>query len=372
MSLYKRRNVWWTAVWVDGVRTMRSLETSNRREAERRAQALADQLRAKRSQFPELQPEMTFGELYARFLAEADVKPHHLDRAKHFLSFFENLPIGRITKNDAIRYRKYRQEDGHGSKRPSDATINRDLSVVRHILYWALDEGYLTHNPFTRVRMARERRKRRPVLPVADEVKLLRASAPHLIPIIVLALDSGMRRGELLHQDARDVDFDRRSIFVTHSKTPQGEMREIPLTDRAFDLLSRLRKDRGRVFLYKGEPLQNLKTGWAAAIRRAGIGHYRFHDLRHSFNSRLLEAGIIADVRKALMGHSDGSDVHAGYSHVEVHLLRDAIRRLEAWHSAKLSTLTTGADGKSLPAATDPTTEDPAYGEPPTSTPAAQ
>jgi integrase len=372
MSLYKRGNVWWTAVWVDSVRTLRSLDTANRREAERRAQAIADQLRTKRFQSPELQPEMTFGELYTRFLAEGDVKRHHLDRAKHFLGFFDNLPIGRITRNDAIRYRKVRLETQHGSKLPSDATINRDLSVVRHILYWALDEGYLTHNPFTRIRMARERRKRRPVLPVAAEVKLLRTSAPHLIPIIVLALDTGMRRGELLNQKWEDVDFDRKAVFVTHSKTPEGEMREIPLTGRSFELLSRLRKARGRIFLYKGEPLINLKTGWAAAIRRSGIGHYRFHDLRHSFNSRLLEAGIIADVRKALMGHSDGSDVHAGYSHVEIHSLRDAIRRLEAWHSAKLSTLATETDGHSLPASTNQPTEDPTYGEVPTPNPAAQ
>lgn len=110
MSLYKRGNVWWTAVWVDGVRTMRSLETQNRREAERRARVIEDDLCARSFQ-PELRLEMTFGELYTRFLAEGDVKPHHLDRAKHFLPFFVNLPIGRITKNDAVRYRKYRQEE---------------------------------------------------------------------------------------------------------------------------------------------------------------------------------------------------------------------------------------------------------------------
>jgi len=113
MSLYKRGPVWWTAIWVDGVRTMRSLETSNRREAERRARTIDDDLRARRFEYPELRPEMSFGELYVRFLAEGDVKPHHLDRAKHFLPFFERLPIGRITKNDAIRYRKYRQEEHH-------------------------------------------------------------------------------------------------------------------------------------------------------------------------------------------------------------------------------------------------------------------
>lgn len=226
-------------------------------------------------------------------------------------------------------------------KRPaSDATVNRDLSVVRHILYWGVDEGFLTHNPFTRLRMVRERRRRRPVLPVGDEVKLLRSCAPHLAQIVVLALDTGMRRGELLHQTGEDVDLERRLLFVTHSKTAQGEMREIPLTNRAFDLLTALDRSRGKLFLYEGEPIRTLKTGWAAALRRAKLGHYRFHDLRHTFNTRLLEAGVIADTRKALMGHSDGSDVHSIYTHVELPMLRDAIRRLEAWHSTQLSSLT--------------------------------
>jgi integrase len=227
-------------------------------------------------------------------------------------------------------------------KKPlSEATVNRDLSVVRHILYWAMDEGYITHNPFARVRMARERRQRRPVMPVAEELKLLSTCAPHLVPIVVLALDTGMRRGELLHQLWEHVDFDRRLISVSHSKTPEGEHRQVPLTDRAFDLLTALRQPHGPLFTYKKAPITYLKTGWAAAIRRAGIPHYRFHDLRHTFNSRLVEAEVIADVRKELMGHSRGGDVHSTYTHVELPLLREAIRRLEAWHSAKLSALTT-------------------------------
>jgi hypothetical protein len=111
MSLYKRRKVYWSAVYVDGVRHVRSLETTNRRQAEMREQAIKDELRARHFLLPELRPEMTFNELYARFLAEADVRPHHLDRAKHFLPFFGDLSIGKITKNDAIRYRKYRHEE---------------------------------------------------------------------------------------------------------------------------------------------------------------------------------------------------------------------------------------------------------------------
>lgn len=238
-------------------------------------------------------------------------------------------------------------------KPPSDATVNRDLSVVRHVLFWAMDEGLISINPFARLRMVRERRKKRAVLSVADEIKLLLACAIHLVPIVILALDTGMRKGELLHQLWEDIDFDRRLIFVTHSKTAEGEMRPIPMTQRVFKLLTSMRKRSGLLFLFRGKSISKLKTAWGGAIRRSKINRLRFHDLRHTFNTRLLEAGVIADTRKALMGHSDGSDVHAGYSHVEVHLLRDAIARLEAWHSARLSTLKTNGESLALPAPAD-------------------
>ena len=346
MSLYKRGNVYWSAIWVDGVREMRSLETSNRRRAEQLEQAFKDELHTRRFQLPNLKPEMLFGELYARFLAEGDVKAYHIERSKMFLPFFTEMPIGQITRNDIARYRKQRHADflfgkDETVKPLSETTVNRDIEVVRHLLYWAADEGFIPANPIARIRMARSRRQRRPVMPVAEEVKLLASASDHLREIAMTALDTGMRRGELLHQLWEHVDFDRQLLAVTHSKTPEGEMREIPLTSRVFAMLVANRKPSGLIFTYDGNPIRILKTGWAGALRRAGIPHYRFHDLRHTFNSRLVEAGVIADVRKELMGHSHGGDVHSIYTHVELPVLRNAIARLEAWHSAKLSSLKT-------------------------------
>src|SRR5207245_3286072 len=63
----------------------------------------------------------------------------------------------------------------------------------------------------------------------------------------------------------------------------------------------------------------------------AGIRYFRFHDLRHTFNTRLMEAGVLQDVRKALMGHSSGEEVNSLYTHVELPVKREAIRKLEAW-----------------------------------------
>lgn len=345
MSLYKRGHVYWSAIWIDGVRHMRSLETSNRRQAETLEQKWRDELHAMRFQLPNFKPEMLMAELYARFLAEGDVKVYHRERAKQFLPYFAEAPIGRITKNDILRYRKQRQSDylrGQNSKdaKPlSQTTLNRDIEVIRHLLFWAADEGFIPTNPIARIRMVRERGKRRPVMPVADELKLLAASSDHLRPIVITALDTGMRRGELLNQRFEDVDFDRGVISVSHSKTAEGEHRLVPMTTRLLELLDGLRKPSGVIFTFEGQPIRRIKTGWAGALRRAGLPHYRFHDLRHTFNSRLGDLGIIADVRKELMGHSRGGDVQSIYTHIELPTLRNAIHRLEAWHAEKVTCL---------------------------------
>ncbi len=327
MTLFKRGNVFWAYVYIDGLRHAKSTGTGNRRQAEQIEQLFKDELNLKRQGLTQLAPDMSFGELAARFLAEGQVRPYHLDRLKVLLPFFGETPIGRITKNLAVAYRKYR----HAEKRITDTTVNRDLEALRSMLFWAVDEGLLSTNPLSRVRMTRERKKPRFLLSMAEEELLLASSAPHLRSIIIAALDTGMRRGEILTQRWEHIDFNRHLLSVTHSKTPEGEAREVPLTGRLLELLHSQYKPEGLIFTFKDQPIHKIKTAWKAAIRRAGIRYYRFHDLRHAFNCRLMEAGVLQEVRKALMGHSSGEDVHSIYVHVELPMKRDAIRKLEAW-----------------------------------------
>jgi integrase len=332
MTLWKRGSMWWTYVWVDGVRYAKSTRTRNQRTASKIDQAYKDELLLAQTHPQRLQPQLTFAELAARFLADASPKPHHVDRLKILLPYFGELPIGQIHRGTAREYRKYRHD-----KKPSlsETTVNRDLEVLRHLLFWALDEGMLATNPLSRMPMVRERRKARSVMSFDEEARLLREAAPHLLRLVISALDTGMRRGELLAQRWEHVDFNRRLLSVTHSKTAGGEGREIPLTTRLYDLLAAQPDKQGFVFLFKGKTIRKIKTGWAAAIRRAGIRYYRFHDLRHTFNTRLMEAGVMQEVRKALMGHSSGEEVNSIYTHVELPVKREAIRRLEAWVEAE-------------------------------------
>jgi len=330
VSLMKRGNVWWVYFYQDGIRQQHSTDTSNRRQAELIEAKLKEQARACRFQSLQANPNMKFGELAAQFLASASVRPHQIPNIRMLLPFFAEIPVSRFSQALADEFRRRRIAEAV-SRPVKDATINQNLSVLRHIFYWGVDEQLLAANPLARLKMPHCRGTHRQVLSLAEEQLLLPAAAPHLQPMIIAALDTGMRRGEITSQRWEDIDFSRMSLSVTHSKTPQGEAREIPLTDRLNAALLSHRQDQGAVFGYLDEPIRFIKSSWRKALIKAGIRHVRFHDLRHTFNTRLMEAGVMQEIRMALMGHSAGASVNAIYTHVEFPVKREAIRKLEAW-----------------------------------------
>jgi len=327
LTLYKRGKIYWAYVTIDGVRHCRTTGTGSRKLAESIARKFEEELLSRAAGLTELHPEMTFTELSADFFTNGDVKPHHKDRLKVTLPFWGPIQLRSITKSTVRAYRLERLKQ----KKLTDTTLSHDIAFVRHLLFWAMDEGYISFNPLSRLRLVRSRKRRRPILSWAESQLLRAHAAPHLQPIILMAEDTGQRRGELLQLCWEDIDLARGLLSVTHSKTVQGEQREIPLTDRLRCMLTLCQQPSGLVFTFKGQPIANIKTAWKAALRRSGIRPLRFHDLRHTFNTRLLELGVIADVRKALMGHSLGDDPHALYSHVELPTKRKAIEALNKW-----------------------------------------
>ncbi len=328
MSLFKRGGLWWSYFYRDGIRHQFSTGTSNRRQAETIEGKLKEEVNNRRFQITEADPNIRFDALAARFVSSGSVRKHHLYHLKFLLPYFDEFPVLRITKSLAEEFRAARKRQNPAIK---DATINRDLSTLRHILYWAVDEQLIAANPLARLKMARERRIRRQVLSVAEEQLLLPAAKEHLRGMIMAALDTGMRRGEITSQRWEDVDFARKILFVTHSKTPEAESREIPLSGRLYEELAGRQQIHGLIFGYRDGPVRIIKRSWKTALKQGGLRHVRFHDLRHTFNTRLMEAGVLQEVRMALMGHSPGSKVHSTYTHIELPVKREAIRKLEQW-----------------------------------------
>jgi hypothetical protein len=98
-------------------------------------------------------------------------------------------------------------------------------------------------------------------------------------------------------------------------------------------MLQAQRARRGSVFTYDGDAIKIIKTTWASSLRRAGIRHFRFHDLRHAANTRMMLAGVLQEVRREIIGHSSqrSRDVNDRYTQIELPEKREAIRNLEVW-----------------------------------------
>ena len=330
MSLYKRGGVYWSYLYRDGVRYAFSTGTGNRKEAQKIEDKRKQELNNARFQIAEYDPDITVGAIAARFIASGTAHAHHRYHLPFLLGFFSDTPALRVTKATAEEFRKKRKKFNPNIK---DATINRDLSVLRHILYWAVDEQLIAANPLARLRMPPERRIRRQILSIAEEGALLGVAKDHLRLMLLIALDTGLRRGEITSQRWEDIDFAQNILSVTHSKTPGGELREIPLTERLRAFLIERRQSEGLVIEFHGQPVRIVKRTWATALKNAKIRHVRFHDLRHTFTTRLMEAGVLQEVRMSLLGHAPAAKIHAVYTHIELPVKRDAIRKLEAWVS---------------------------------------
>jgi integrase len=129
----------------------------------------------------------------------------------------------------------------------------------------------------------------------------------YLKPIIILALNTGMRRGEILNLEWWQIDFSTNRLIVT--KTKSGKPRHIPMNEAVKEILLELREmNRGKyVFESRrnpGHPIQDPKKSFNGALKDAGIENFRFHDLRHTAGTRLAEAGADAFTIKDILGHA--------------------------------------------------------------------
>lgn len=218
--------------------------------------------------------------------------------------------------------------------------MNRDLAVLQQMLKIAERRRLIPFNPFGEVEMLEERKGRRQphILTVAEEQRLL-AVAPDIIRVLViLILDTGLRSGrEALALKWADVDFSEDSIRIVQSKTVAG-IRSVPMSGRCKAELLRWRKLLGPefseyVFANPQRPeshLKDVRRTWPTALKAAGLQFFWLYDLRHTFASRLTEAGVSPIFAAQIMGHSSPSILQT-YAKAIDEYKRSAISKLETY-----------------------------------------
>jgi integrase len=223
------------------------------------------------------------------------------------------------------------------------ATVNRHLTLLRAILRMALRDRLLDPSALPEIEPLKENNERVRYLSEDEEQRLTDALPPLLRPLVLVGIHTGMRRGELLSLTWDDVDLLGGSVLVRKSKS--GEGRRIPMSAtarRTFGALFETRRERmhspvirqseaaRRVFTApRGGYLVNLNRAWYRAIKVARLDGLRFHDLRHTFASRLAMSGVDLFRVQTLMGHKS-SRMTVRYAHLSPEHLRAAVAKLDS------------------------------------------
>ncbi len=277
---------------------------------------------------------MTFEGLADKYreLISVHKRGHHVEKyiINTLVECFGDLRVFDLSAEDAERFKAVR------SKSVKPATVNRELTVAKHMLTKGVEWEVILDNPFRRARSLSVPKCTERVLDYNEETKLLAASAQvrsrFLRPLILLALHTGIRRGELLSLEWSRVDLERRSIRIVNAKSSAGS-RIIPINATVHLLLSDLVKKANSPLVFPsnrrpGEKLLDLKKGFKKAVELSGIAHFRWHDMRHTFATRLVRAGVDIISVQHLLGHSKIT-MTARYAHSLADAKMAAVSKLD-------------------------------------------
>jgi integrase len=215
---------------------------------------------------------------------------------------FRHRTLATLTPSDVAAFRDARLAAGCAG-----ATVRKQLNVLARVIDTAGRE-WGVHAPINFARVISRPtpapgRCRR--LTASEEATLLAACrssrAPNLDDIVVLAIETAMRLGELLALEWTDVRLDRKTVHLRTTKN--GEPRTVPLSSRAADLLATMKPEgMGKVFRNWKDTL-SFEHAWHRAVVKSGLSDLRFHDLRHEATTRLFERGLNPMQVAAITGH---------------------------------------------------------------------
>lgn len=334
-GIYKRGDVWW--VRYTGLDGRQKRESSHSNKFNDAQLLLADrQQTIGKGEEPEVKkiPNHTFRELAEKYQTwikgrqkSAKTKGYIIGQ---LLSVFGDIQLKRFNTSMA----DHLQTDLI-NKEYKASSNNKVLNVLKHMFRKATEWEMVSEDVLKRIRKVkplRDNSRRLRYLSKEECQALINACDPHVKPIVVTALNSGMRRGEVL--GLRWDNLDLKHGFILLDITKNGERREIPINKTLEALFldkSLIRRiDTPYVFYdaVTGKPYQNVKRSFYTACRRAGIRDFKFHDLRHTFASHLVMGGVDITTVSRLLGHKS-LNMTLRYSHLAPSHMKNAVNILD-------------------------------------------
>lgn len=330
-GLYKRGDKWWMT-YRDAIGTQRfeSCKTSNKKDAEqrlidRRKEAMEGLVPA-----PPIKP-LALEDLQERYLSFVGHQRGVATKKIHFAHFkrvWGNPPIHSLTVEVLDQYRALRLGEKVGP-----ATINREIATLKHALSKAVEWKLLrktAREELTAIKKYQEPDGRlRYLSGQAEADRLLQACDDSLRPIVLTALHTGMRKGELLGLTWDLVDMTHG--FIRLKQTKNGKARALPLNETLWSLFSGLRTRQDVPWVFHdaaGHRWNDIRHPFDGACESAGLTDFHFHDLRHTFASWLMMRGVPLATVSNLLGHTSPT-MTLRYAHLSPKHLTSAVRVLD-------------------------------------------
>jgi integrase len=238
-----------------------------------------------------------------------NIKPYYYS-LKTLKAHFGYLLIQSIQHSDILKYKLKRLKTPLKNDGQRGITgVNRELQLLRRILNIALRQGWINRNPFhngdSLISMADEPQRSR-ILSFAEETRLFAVIDRnprffHLKGIVLIALDCGFRKKEILTLCRKDIDLLNQTITIQAFNAKSAKSRMVGMTTRVSNWLSQYENldDDDRIF-----PIADCKAAWTKALKLAGIEDYHFHDNRHTCISRMVKAGLNHTEIMRISGHA--------------------------------------------------------------------
>lgn len=299
MPLYKRGTTWWIRFTTpNGERVRCSAGTADKVQA----QEYHDRLKAEAWRVDKLgeKPRYTWDDAGYKYLIETQHKATHAEDKRKMVwlqQFLRGRPLSEIDRELIGRIGEIKAQEA------SPPTANRFLALIRAVLRKAaLEWEWIDKVP--KIRLYKEAKRRVRWLTPEQVQRLLGELPRHQRELVVFALATGLRQSNVLGLEWSQIDLERQVAWIHPDQAKARRAIHVPLNSVAMDVLTRqIGKHPVRVFTYKGHPIAWANTRqWRAALKRAEIEDFRWHDLRHTWASWLAQRGTPLNVLQELGG----------------------------------------------------------------------